>query len=187
MGEFVIISYYLPGTLRSEQRNMYFMDEYVYHNRYFMNYIVNAYPSRNYSLKINHYNIAGQIDDDYFTSFYYPSDATNHEWVNTIFVVAAVLLLIVSLIFIFVGKPKKGNVVLSSILHLGILFVPYIFFSILYKVTDNVSFMSEAASKTNMFIILIYSFVYIMILLFGKQFFEKRIRVREKGVYDVDL
>ena len=184
MGDFVIFSYYLPGNLRAEQRNIYFMDEYVYHNKYFMNYIISSYPSRSYSLKINHYNLTEQIDEDFFLSFYYSKNINNFDWVNTTFVTVAILLLLSSLSLEFFIDSVKKKPVFWSILHLGVLFVPYFVFSTIYRFTGNIYFLPEAASKTNMFVILIYSFIYVMILVYGSRFFTKK-NIYEKDYYEV--
>ena len=187
MGEFVIFSYYLPNDLRSEQRNMYFMDEYVYHNKYFMNYIVAAYPSRNFSLKINHFNLVDQIDDNYLTSFYYLKNSENLDWLNVIFLIIAILLLLFSLFLVFCVGFKKKSVILNSVLYLAVLFTPYVIFSIIFKITGNVYFMSETASKTNFFTIIIYGFVYIMLLIFGKTIFKMFTRMDRKDFYEIDI
>lgn len=186
MGDFAIFSYYLPDNLRSEQRNIYFMDEYVYHNKYFMNYIVNAYPSRNFSLKINHYNIVGEIDEDFFLSFYYSNNIKTLDWMNVISVTMATLLLCLSLFFVFFFDSKNRTTILYSILHLGVLFVPYLLFSLLYAFTKNIYFLSETASKTNMFIILIYSFVYIVLMLFRKRF-SKTNETRKEDYHEISI
>lgn len=185
MGDFVIFSYYLPDNLRAQQRNMYFMDEYVYHNKYFMNYIVNAYPSRTFSLKINHYNITSEIDEDLFLSFYYQSNIKSSDWINTFLVVIAVLLLVLSLVLTYVGSDNKKSIIFC-LLQLGVLFIPYIFFSLLYRLTSNIYFLSETASKTNMFIILIYGFIYMMLHMYGSYIFHRKSSY-EKDCYEIDI
>lgn len=186
MGDFVIVSYYLPNNLRAKQRNIYFMDEYVYHNKYFMNYIVNAYPSRNYSLRINYYNIVGQIDEDFFLSFYYSKAIHSFDWINIMLVTIAILLLLSSIILLFFIGSKNKITVSYSILHLGALFIPYIIFSTIYRFTDDVYFFSETASKTNMFIILIYGFVYLLLMLYGRRLFREK-KENKKDCYEIDI
>lgn len=186
MGDFAIFSYYLPENYRSEQRNMYFMDEYFYHNRYFMNYINAAYSSHNYSVKINHYNLVGQFDEDFFLSFYYSKSIYNYDWVYTLIVINAILLLISSLFLIFFINPEDKHNILYSALHLGVLFIPYLIFSMAYRFTGNVYFLSEISSKTNVVILLIYGFIYVILSIYRRRFFQKRDKC-ENGYYGIDI
>ena len=186
MGDFIIFSYYLPDNLRDIQRNMYFMDEYVYHNKYFMNYISSAYPSHNYSLKINHYNIVDDINDDYFLSFYYEENSKNYDWLKITLDVIAISLLLLSLFLVFFANPRNTGMILYSILHLVILLIPYLLFSTIYKTTGNIYFLSEAASKTNLFVLLAYGFIYIMLLLYGKRFIKKK-KTHKEEYYEISI
>ena len=185
MGDFLIFSYHLPGELRSQQRNMYFMDEYVYHNRYFMNYINNAYPSHNYSLKINHYNIVGEIDENYFLSFY-AKEVKGQDWVNSLCVAIAIILLALSIFLIFFVGAKGNNTIGYTILQLAVLFIPYLIFSLLFKVTGNVSYLSETACKANLFAILIFAAVFMFFSIYGGWFSRKR-TPKVKDSYEISI
>lgn len=187
MGDFVMFSYYLPEQFSSvERRNMYFFDEYVYHNRYFMNYINNAYPSRNYSLKLNHFNISGEVDEDYFLSFYYTKLSKSIDWLNSLCVVTGIVLLTGSVLLHFFVHSNKEKTIAYCVLQLSVLFVPYLVFALIYKITGNISFFSETACKTNLFGILIYGFIFSLFLIYEKWFSKKK-GIDIKDTYEINI
>ena len=185
MGDFIMVSYYLPDNLRSEQQNMYFMSDYTYQNKYFMNYINTVYSSKKYLLKVNHYNIVGEINDDYLLSFYYSPILKNLDWLNSLFIVLSVVLLLASFISLYFSLNKYP--VLKCLVNFSVLFVPYLFFYMLYKTTGNVSFLSESSSKFNLFAILIYGIMIVLLLAFRNKININRISRKDNTYYEVDI
>lgn len=162
IGDFVMVSYYLPNNLRAEQANMYFMSDFTYHNRYFMNYISSVYSSRKYLVKVNRYNLVGNVDDNLFLSFYY-SDLNGVDWLHSIFMIVAISFMAASLLlFYFFGENVSVNRIHQIILRFGILYLPYLFFFMLSRLTSNVIFFSESSTKWNVGIIIGYLMMFIV-------------------------
>lgn len=185
MGDFIMVSYYLPNELRSEQQNMYFFSDFTYQNKYFMEYINNSYSSHKYLLKINHYNIIGEINDNYLTSFYY-SNIKSQGWLYVSFLVISILLLTFSLFLCFSDKTINGNNVFVLFIRVAVLFIPYFLFSSLFKITKNVSILSEKSSKANVVVIIIY------VLALGIIYALKKIETpiierKQDGIYEIDI
>lgn len=183
MGDFVISSYYFHGNLRSEQENIYFLSEYTYQNSYFMKYINELYNSRKFNIRLNHFNIVGEIDDDYFLSFYYSSQLNELNWVSIcLFVIAAILLVISFVAFVFASCRYNFLSGFWKFMHIVCLFIPYIAFKSLYLMTSNIVFMSASSGKIYLWFVGIYSFSLIVTVLL------QRISNKKKEVfYEVDL
>ena len=167
VGDFVMVSYYLPYNLRAEQKNMYFMSEYAYQNKYFMNYINSAYNSRKYLLKVNDFNISGTIDRDYLTSFYY-SDFVNNDSAYALITVISCLFLLASFFFYFVERKYNQGSILYTFAHCLSLLIPYGIFALIYLLTGNVSFFSEISTKMNALLLIIYAILSVIIVFFLK-------------------
>lgn len=188
-GDFIMVSYYLPNNLRQDQTNLYFMSDYSYQNKYFMNYINEVYSSKKYSIRVSHYNILDEIDDDYLLSFYYTSKLENLEWITTFLLLISGLMMIYSLFVAFSNlksRPQKPGL-LYIVSSLVVMLAPYLLFSLIYQISGNVAIMSETSSKTNLLYISIYAFCLLIIrIVTKKQIFSKK---HNKGdaYYDVNI
>ena len=162
VGDFVMVSYYLPNNLRSEQKNMYFMSEYPYQNKYFMNYINNAYPSKLFKLSLNRFNIVGDVDDSFLTSFYY-SNMVNSDTISVLIATVAIIILLLSLLLNVCDKSKKKMSFLYCLVVAASLITPYMVFFIIFKVTSNIIIFSEVSTKICLFSILVYFLAFLII------------------------
>lgn len=154
IGDFIMCSYYLPNNLRDTQANLYFMNAYSFQNKYFMNYLNNAYSSGEFNLSVVKNNIVGEVDYDYLTSFYY-CNHTNLMWVVILFIVLSACSLLLSfLLTIFRIQPQK-NAYIFVLLLFSI--IPYIIFSLVYLATGFTGLFSETSTKTFSLMFLLYS------------------------------
>ena len=168
MGDFVMVSYYLPDNLRDEQQNMYFMSDYTYQNKYFMNYINNAYPSKTYLVKVNRFNLIDAIDETYLTSFYY-SNITKSDWAFALLLTVSIILLVASLIcFHFEAKSRTLSWFYLALRTVSI-FVPYIIFLIAFRISGNVLFFSETSTKTTVWMIVCYVLLMSLMIVFAQR------------------
>ena len=170
MGDFVISSYYFHQNLRAEQQNIYFMSEFTYQNNFFMDYINKVYSSKKYIVKLNHYNLFGEVNDSYFLSFYYSNEPYRYNWVATFtFFVSGVLLLFSALLVVSQNKTLKKNNSLWLMLNFLALFIPYLLFKAIYSFSSNVYFMSASSGKINIWFIVSFVLVQIIVPLFARK------------------
>lgn len=186
VGDFVMVSYWVPGDLQTERQNMYFMSDYTYQNKYFMNYINSAYPSKKYLLKVNRFNIVGEINEDYLTSFYY-SDVSGYDWLFVLLFIFSISLLVLSLCFYYMEAKHANNSMIFISLRIAILFVPYLIFFLLHKITKNVSFLSETSSKANVWLIIGYILLFALITLFMRNKKDYFSSTRMEAYYEINI
>ena len=188
-GDFIMVSYYLPNNLRDDQNNIYFLSDYSYQNKYFMNYINQTYSSKNYSVRINHYNIIDEINDDYLLSFYYTDATQNLEWLSTFLFVISGFLLALSLFFAF--SIIRASNFKSSHFYLFLsfifLFVPYLLFSSIYSISRNIAVMSEFATKLNVLYISIYTICLVVFGITGKKRLLPKKTLSGGAYYEINI
>lgn len=168
MDDFIGINYYLPLDLRSEQKNMYFMSEYTYQNRYFMNYINDNYNSKEYVIKVLHNNIIGEIDDKYLLSFYYLDKIDNFDWLFIVCIITSIILYAISLILVFELNVENKYDFKTFALQIDLIFIPYLIFHLLSLVLHNSFLMSGISSKINCILIFIYFLVCLILQYIAK-------------------
>ena len=187
MGDFVISSYYFPENLRSEQQNIYFLSEYTYQNKFFMSYINSVYASKKFTVKLNHFNIVGDIDDAYLMSFYYSNEIYRYDWLAIfVFVLSGVLLLGSVSLLIYQNRTLAKNNVLWTISNLFFLFIPYLVFKIIYLITKDVSFLSADSGKITIW----YIVSYLLVLTVGSIVFKNKMNLKvshNEECYEIDI
>lgn len=187
MGDFVISSYYLPENLRSEQQNIYFLSEYTYQNKFFMNYINNVYSSRKFDVKLNHYNIVGNVDDSYLLTFYYSSEIYRLDWLAIfIYVISGFLLLASLALVIYQNRTinkKNAPVILTNIF---VLFIPYLVFKIIYMFTNNVSYFSIDSGKITIWYIVSYILLFVIVPPILRKKLIKKVS-RNEECFEIDV
>ena len=187
MGDFVISSYYLPENLRSEQQNIYFLSEFTYQNKFFMNYINNVYSSRKFDVKLNHYNIVGDIDDSYLLSFYYSNTIYKIDWLSIlIYITAGIMLLTSVALVIYQNKEINKKNIFVILINVFVLFIPYLVFKIIYIFTNNVSYLSIDSGKITIWFIVAYILILLIVPpILKKKLFKKVSRNEE--CYEIDI
>lgn len=187
IGDFVISSYYLPENLRSEQQNIYFLSEYTYQNKFFMNYINNVYSSKKFDVKLNRYNIVGDLDDSYLLSFYYSNAIYKMVWLSIfIYVIAGIILLASVALVIYQNKEINKKTILVVLINIFALFIPYLIFKIIYLFTSNVSYLSIDSGKITIWYIIAYILILLIAPLILKKKLIKKVS-RNEECYEVDI
>ena len=190
MGDFGIISYYLPNGLSNKRKNMYFMSDFTFQNTYFMDYINTVYSSKKYLVEVNNYNLVKDINEERLLSFYYGSSVTRLQWLSIMTFIIGGAVFFSSFCLYFYGKTRRGNKrrIYDYWIWFVLLFAPYLFFKVLYLLTHEISLMSETSSKVNgVFILLSIG------LLFVLDIFTKNVTIKNKLVingddfYEVDI
>ena len=165
MGDFGIVSYYLPKGLNSERKNLYFLSDYTFQNKYFMDYINTVYSSKKYLVEVNDYNIVKEINTERLLSFYYGASINRTQWLAIIIYIVGGATFLSSFCLYFYGKVKKGNKrkVYDYWIWFAFLFTPYLIFNCLYLLTKEIAVLSENSSKVNgVFIILSIALFFVL-------------------------
>lgn len=187
MGDFVISSYYFHQNLRSEQQNIYFMSEYTYQNKFFMNYINDVYSSKKFIVKLNHYNLRGDVDDSRLLDFYYSNEIYKLNWLaDLIFVFSGVLLFCSVILIVYQNRTLQQNNTLWMFINILVLFIPYLLFKTLYTITRNVSLLSVDSGKLNFWFIIFFVLLQIITPLVLKAKPRRR-RLSVGDYYEVNI
>ena len=190
MGDFAIVSYYLPNGLSNKRKNMYFMSDFTFQNKYFMDYINTVYSSKKYLVEVNNYNLVKDINEEKLLSFYYGNSVTRLQWLSIMTFIIGGAVFFSSFCLYFYGKTRRGNKrrIYDYWIWFALLFIPYLIFKVLYLLTNEISLLSETSSKVNgVFILLSIG------LLFVLDLFTKNVTVKNKLVingddfYEVDI
>ncbi len=185
MGDFVMVSYYLPLDLRNEQRNMYFLNRYTYENKFFLKHINDGYSSKKYDIKVNTFNLEKPFNEEKLLDFYYSKDLYSFDWLSLLlFIISGVLLVFsIGLLFSrFAEETKKC----FYIIPLFALLIPYCAFGFSFLLSGNIIFFSDVSTKTNaIFILLSFLAVVLLNTLLKKKHFKEDIK--EWGYYEIDV
>ena len=157
--DFVMVSYFLPWNLRSEQENTYFLTNSSYQNSYFMKHINAVYGIDKYDISVNKNNVTGYIDEKKIVSFN-TEVVSSTNW-------ASVLLLVLSILFIagiclsniWLNGYKTHNIVFEILS----LLIPYFVFFVIFKITNNLLMFSSFSCLSYFFITASYLFLTLLI------------------------
>lgn len=168
VGDFLVLTDYiypkvgLDKNLR--QQRLYFFNEYPYQTEYFFEYINSRYPDNSYLFTVATHNFINQeADASFILGFRGLMDKKTNIW-STIFIVSAILLAFLSLIYAIFYEIYLNKT--SLLICISSLLVPYLIFKLLFVVTGNVQFFSGIGTKTNGIIIMVYAFVLIALFIF---------------------
>ena len=187
MGDFVIVSYYLPMNLRIEQKNMYFLTKYAYENKYFMNYINDVYSGKKFKVEINQYNILGNINVNFLLSFYY-SNTTSDSLSTALICVSAAILLFAILYFLLYLNYKNKSKLHLRLSFFCIPFLPYIIFSFIARCTCDISLWSELSTKANFFMLIGYFSLLLIVKCINKKQQSRVISYLETGeIHEISI
>ena len=190
IGDFGIVSYYLPNGLSSERKNMYFMSDFTYQNKYFMNYINTVYSSRKFLVQVNKYNLTRDINTDRLLSFYYGNSTTRTQWLAIIIFIIGGGVFLSSFCLYFYGKVKKGNKrkVYDYWIWFFLLFVPYLIFQCLYLLAKEIAVLSESSSKVNgVFILLSIGLFFVLDLATKTVKPKEKLVIKGDDFYEIDV
>ena len=190
MGDFGIVSYYLPNGLSNKRKNMYFMSDYTYQNKYFMDYINTVYSSKKYLVQVNTHNLTKDINIDRLLSFYYGGSVTRTQWLAIIIFIIGGGLFLSSFCLYFYGKVKRGNKrkVYDYWIWFLLLFAPYLIFQCLYLLTKEIAVLSESSSKVNgVFILLSIALFFILDLATKTVKPKEKLVINGDDFYEIDV
>ena len=190
MGDFGIVSYYLPNGLSNKRKNMYFMSDYTYQNKYFMNYINTVYSSKKYLVQVNGHNLIKDIDTDRLLSFYYGGFVTRTQWLAILIFIIGGGVFLSSFCLYFFGKVRKGNKrkVYDYWIWFVLLFIPYLIFQCLYLLTKEIAVLSESSSKVNgVFILLSIALFFVLDLATKKVAPKNKLVINGDDFYEIDV
>ena len=179
MGDFVMMSTSFPTGIKKQAS--FFLNKYSFQNKHYMNYICARFNSKDYSTKINQYNLSSSINESSAVNFFYLNSSANV--VSWMFAAVAIILFVLSIyIFWRAFEPRKPS---NYIPFFIILFTPYLLFKYLFLITKNISLFSYLSSVSNVAIIVIYSILFIVFLLNSiKQGKRTKERYAKGGFYE---
>ena len=186
-GDFVVISYDAHSDLKKHKQFVYFLTDYAYQNQYFMSYINNVYSSDSYKVAIAKYNLIDEIDEAFLLSFFGWTSELN--FLSPLCFVFAYLFIALSLCgLLYISRTRDSGFTLFSIALTASTFLPYILFSLIYKITGNVIFMSDVSSSANGITILVFGIIVFLIGYFRNKFFLKKNHNRfTEHFYEMDI
>ncbi len=190
MGDFGIISYYLPNGLSNKRKNMYFMSDFTFQNKYFMDYINTVYSSKKYLVEVNNYNLVKDINEERLLSFYYGSSVTRLQWLSIMTFIIGGAIFFSSFCLYFYGKTRRGNKrrIYDYWIWFALLFAPYLFFKALYLLTNEISLMSETSSKVNgVFLLLSIGLLFVLDLFTRNVTVKNKLVINGDDFYEVDI
>lgn len=139
MGDFFLGSRVYPEGFKKQ--SSYFLRNYSFQNRFYLNYCRGNYPLENYEYTINDFNIDDDFVVDQSVLNFLKESSSNGVSISLI----AILIIIYSIgffLFIFFIKTNKPSF-LQLILFDFSLFIPFIIFSIVYSFTKNLAIFSH--------------------------------------------
>ena len=190
MGDFGIISYYLPNGLSNKRKNMYFMSDFTFQNKYFMDYINTVYSSKKYLVEVNDYNLVKDINEEKLLSFYYGNSVTRLQWLSIMTFIIGGAVFFSSFCLYFYGKTRRENKrrIYDYWIWFALLFVPYLIFEVLYLLTNEISLMSETSSKVNgVFLLLSIGLLFVLDLFTRNVTVKNKLVINGDDFYEVDI
>lgn len=174
LGDYIFISSYasesvFPKTL--VKQGMYFMSEYSYRNRFYLEYARACYSPNDYSFKYAISNLEeGFIPDDNVLQTAIKADGSSVGC--ALLTTLLSIMFVANLVFVFLSKLFVSPL---SIVLMGVSSVlPYLLFRVIFAITKNVSIFSSYSTILNMIFLIILS-IYVFVLVF----FSKTLRKKE--------
>lgn len=153
MGEFALTYSKHPDGVKFQ--SCYYMKDQEFQNLEFINRISSLYGNGNYQVKINHFNVKNEINDDELLSFLYGESPKNNDPLSITLVVIIILLFYISLYLVVVNDLGTNLKETSILVSVGLL--PYIFYMIISKTTNYTACFSNIG--TVIYFLLLLSFI----------------------------
>jgi len=175
LGDYIFISTYaLQSSVFPKdlvKQGMYFMSEYSYRNRFYLEYARDCYSPANYSFKYATSNLKeGFSPDDSIlqTAINAGGSSVGCALLTTLLS----LIFVANLVFVFLFKLYMSP--LSIVLMGASSILPYLLFRVIFAITKHVSIFSSYSTILNMVFLIIFS-----IYLFTTVLFSKALRKKE--------
>lgn len=175
LGDFIFVSTYAlnPGTIFPQnlvKQGMYFMSEYSYRNKFYLEYARDCYSPTNYTFKYAISNLKeGFIPDETILQRAVNASGTNVGC--ALLTTLLSLMFVANLVFVFLFKLYMS---LFSIALLGVSsIVPYLLFRLIFKISGNVSFFSSYSTILNMILLIVLAISIFVLIIFSKALKKK--------------
>lgn len=172
IGDFFLTSYFAPSAV--SKQHIYFLTSYVYQNKFFMNYLNKVYDS-SFDISFLTLNHEKKIDTDRILAFRSPVKTSY----DAIFIISCILSAVLAAIgyYLFYKMQRLKNIKIYCI-HIALLFAPYLFFKLIFMLTQNIYFFSAVSTIANAILIGlglgVYSFIF---------FYKKNDRLNKPFVF----
>ena len=174
LGDYIFISTYAlqSGVFPNDliKQGMYFMSEYSYRNRFYLEYAKDCYSPNDYSFKYATSNLKeGFIPDDSILQIAIKAVGTSVGC--ALLTTLLSLMFVANLVFVFLFKLYTSPL---SVVLMGVSSIlPYLLFRLVFAITKNVSIFSSYSTVLNMVFLIILS-IYIFVLVFFARTLRKK-------------
>ena len=158
MGDFVVMSMSFPSEIRRQAS--FFLNQYKFQNKYYMNYICSRYSNDKYSLKLNKFNLT-KFDNQNVTDFFVRKN--DNQALSWFFLILAIVLLIVSSVIMYLDLLPRNK--MQAISFFVIAFSPYLLFKVIYLITKQTAIFSSFSSVANLIFIILYLLLFIILFM----------------------
>lgn len=150
IGDFFFTSVYFPTI---KKQNLYFMNNFEYENKYFMEYLNKLYDRSNYRLNCVQNTLPEEINETIVTNFFYV-ETKNTVFLEAILLIVSVVYLAVSLFF-SIAIVKEENIY-WLLLKIMLAFVPFATFFAISNITKSILLFSYAGTLAHFILMSIY-------------------------------
>lgn len=151
IGDFFFTSVYFPNTIKKQ--NLYFMNNFDYENKFFMEYLNKLYDRGDYRLNCVQNTLPEEINETVVTYFFY-GETKNAVFLEAILLTVSVVYLAVSL-FISIAIMREEKIY-WLLLKIMFAFVPFATFFVIFIITKSVLLFSYAGTLANFILMSIY-------------------------------
>ena len=174
LGDYIFISTYAlqSGVFPKDlvKQGMYFMSEYSYRNRFYLEYARDCYSPTNYSFKYATSNLKEGFSPN--ESILQTAIKAGGSSVGCALLTTLLsLMFVANLVFVFLFKLYMSP--LSIVLMGASSILPYLLFRLIFAITKNVSIFSSYSTVLNMVFLIILSIYVFAIVLFSKALRKK--------------
>ncbi len=171
-GDFLFVSQGYPETIKNQ--SMYFLSEYSFRNKYFIDYAKSYYPLANYDYSIGTNNLKEGVSIDSSKLIF--ESPNKNTFIPVLLVTASVLLMFVVL-FVLIISNFSGSI-LFSVLFIIFSILPYLIFKFISALSGSILFFSSFSNRINMILIVTSFSIYLI------TFLIKYLIRKNKGVKD---
>ena len=162
LGNFLLGGPKYPDGMKRQA--LYFLNSYSYQNFFFINYALNLYSVNEFDYKLLTLNLEKGYCLD-FKKIVFDRESGS-KIMPILFLVISLIVLCGAFLLIYFGTYEFRF--LNNLFFCADLFLPYIFFLILYSITKSVIFFSYFSAVSSMIIIFCAILAYIVIFLLKK-------------------
>lgn len=163
MGDFVMCWTRSPSGF--EKQGLYFMDRYQFHNEYYMKHINESYNLDNYRFRVNNNNVAGSFDENAVLSFYNEKQSDNGFKTSTMWMLFVLGGCFASVSLILIKHWLIMKKVKNILILMPFSLCPYLFFKLIFVLTQNVYLFSTAGMVFNSLVLVAFFVIYFVLFL----------------------